>query len=86
MVPSAARRETIILTIQSILQHPFGIGYTNLGLLLNTEKTGFVAAEILWFGAVSGILPLAFVLWWIFSPLNNKVEKNCVYTVYSTVY
>lgn len=72
---SAARVGTIFLTIRSIFQHPFGIGYANLGDLLNTEKTGFVAAEILSFAAVWGVIPLFFVLWWIFSPLKNKMKK-----------
>ena len=72
---SAARVGTIFLSIRSILKHPFGIGYTNLGALLNTEKTGFVAAEILSFAAVWGIIPWMFVLWWIFSPLKNKMKR-----------
>ena len=73
---SAARVGTILLTLLSIVKHPFGIGYTNLGVLLNTEKTGFVAAEILSFAAVWGIIPWIFVLWWIFYPLRNKMRKS----------
>ena len=73
---SAARVGTILLTLISIVKHPFGIGYTNLGTLLNTEKTGFVAAEILSFAAVWGIIPWIFVLWWIFSPLKHKMRKS----------
>lgn len=72
---SAARVGTIVLSIKSIIRHPLGVGYTNLGALLNTEKTGFVAAEILSFPAVWGIIPWMFVLWWIFSPLKNKMRK-----------
>lgn len=73
---SAARVGTILLTLLSIVKHPFGIGYTNLGVLLNTEKTGFVAAEILSFAAVWGIIPWIFVLWWIFSPLKRNMRKS----------
>lgn len=73
---SMARVGTIILTIGSILHHPFGIGYTNLNSLLRTDKTGFVAAEILTFGAVWGIIPLIFVLWWIFAPVIKKISKS----------
>lgn len=73
---SAARVGTIVLSIKSIIQHPLGIGYTNLGVLLNTEKTGFVAAEILSFAAVWGIIPWIFVLWWIFSPLKRNMRKS----------
>ena len=75
---SAARVGTILLTTASILKHPFGIGYTNLEIMLNTEKTGFVAAELLRFGAVWGIIPLCFVLWWIFSPLNRRLNKSMI--------
>ena len=73
---SFARVGTILISIKSMIQHPLGIGYDNLHLLLKTEETGFVAAEILAFGAVWGIFPLTFVLWWIFSPLYNKISKN----------
>lgn len=73
---SAARVGTILLVLISIVKHPFGIGYTNLGVLLNTEKTGFVAAEFLSFAAVWGIIPWIFVLWWIFSPLKRNMKKS----------
>lgn len=73
---SAARVGTILLSIRSILKHPFGVGYTNLGALLNTEKTGFVAAEILSFAAAWGIIPWIFVLWWIFTPLKNRMKRS----------
>ena len=75
---SAARVGTIMLTATSILHHPFGIGYTNLNTLLRTDQTGFVAAEILSFGAVWGIFPLIFVLWWIFAPLTKELSKSSV--------
>lgn len=73
---SFARVGTIILSIKSIIQNPLGIGYDNFQALLKTEETGYVAAEIIAFGAVWGIIPLVFVLWWIFSPLYGKMSKN----------
>lgn len=67
-----ARLGTIFLALQSIMQHPFGIGYNNFGVLLNTELTGYVAASIVTFGAVWGVFTLAFVLWWLFSPVKKS--------------
>lgn len=82
---SFARVGTILISIESMIKHPLGIGYDNLQLLLKTEETGFVAAEILVFGAVWGVVPLIFVLWWIFSPLYYKLQKS-IYILFILLY
>lgn len=82
---SFARVGTILISIESMIKHPLGIGYNNLQLLLKTEETGYVAAEIIAFGAVWGIIPLVFVLWWIFSPLHSKLPKS-VYILFILLY
>lgn len=57
-----------------MIKNPFGIGYTNFYSILNSEETGYVAAEILRFGAVWGVIPLFVVLWWIFWPLKKGLS------------
>lgn len=71
---SVARVGTIIISIISMIKNPFGIGYTNFYSILNSEETGYVAAEILRFGAVWGVIPLFVVLWWIFWPLKKGLS------------
>lgn len=67
-----ARLGAIFVSLKSIMSNPFGVGYDNFSALLNVEKTGYVAAAVLSFGAVWGIIPLAFVLWWIFYPIAKS--------------
>ena len=64
-----ARIGSIMTSLTSILQHPFGIGYDNYYKLLNTEATGYVAAEIMTTGAVLGIVPLVVIVYWLFKPI-----------------
>ena len=75
---SAARVGTILLTTRTIIQHPFGVGYANIDMLLNSEETGFAAAELLRFGAAWGVVPLFFVLWWMFRPLKNNLKRSTI--------
>lgn len=64
-----ARWGTILISFQSMMKNPFGVGYDKFGYLLNTDKTGYVAAAILSFGAIWGVIPLIFVMWWVFYPV-----------------
>lgn len=73
----AARWGTIILSLGSMIANPFGIGYDQLNVLMNAEKTGLVSVAILSFGAVWGVAPLLFVLWWLFAPVvKSGIQKN----------
>lgn len=67
-----ARLGAIYVSLKSIINHPFGVGYDKFSVLMNVDKTGYVAAAVLSFGAVWGVLPLAFVLWWIFYPIARS--------------
>lgn len=64
-----ARWGTILISLRSMFVKPFGLGYDNFAQLLNTKETGYVAAAILSFGAIWGIIPLLFIIIWIFSPI-----------------
>ena len=42
-----ARADLIFLALQSMVRHPFGVGYSNLGALMNVESTGMAGAAIM---------------------------------------
>lgn len=72
-----ARWGTIVTSIQSIIGNPLGVGYDKFAVMLNVEETGYVAAAILSFGAVWGLIPLVFVLWWNFYPIMKfEISKK----------
>lgn len=77
-----ARADLIFLALQSMVRHPFGVGYSNLGALMNVESTGMAGAAIMQFGAAWGILPLIVVAWWIFYPVLKFCRKRYVAVLY----
>lgn len=81
-----ARADVIFLAIQSMVKHPFGVGYSRFGALMNVESTGMAGAAIMQFGAAWGILPLIAVIWWIFYPALKFCKKRYVAVVYIIMY
>lgn len=81
-----ARADVIFLAIQSMVKHPFGVGYSRFGALMNVESTGMAGAVIMQFGAAWGILPLIAVIWWIFYPVLKFCKKRYVAIVYIIMY
>ena len=70
-----ARADLIFLALQSMVRHPFGVGYSNLGALMDVGNTGMAGAAIMQFGAAWGFLPLIVVAWWIFYPVLKFCRK-----------
>ncbi len=62
----------IELCVDSMIKNPFGIGYNNFTALI--KGTGYVAASILSFGVVYGVVALILVIIWLLYPyfLNRK--------------
>ena len=81
-----ARADVIFLAIQSMVRHPFGMGYSRFGTLMNVQSTGMAGAAIMQFGAAWGILPLIAVIWWIFYPALKFCKKRYVAVVYIIMY
>lgn len=67
-----ARMGTIQICFESIINHPFGIGYDQMNLLLNRNVSGYVAAALLQTAAVFGIIPWFIMISWIFYPVLNE--------------
>lgn len=81
-----ARADLIFLALQSMVRHPFGVGYSNLVALMDVENTGMAGAAIMQFGAAWGILPLIVVAWWIFYPVLKFCRKRYVAVLYIFMY
>ena len=81
-----ARADLIFLALQSMVRHPFGVGYSNLGALMDVENTGMAGAAIMQFGAAWGFLPLIVVAWWIFYPVLKFCRKRYVAVLYIVMY
>lgn len=81
-----ARANLIFLALQSMVRHPFGVGYSNLVALMDVENTGMAGAAIMQFGAAWGILPLIVVAWWIFNPVLKFCRKRYVAVLYIFMY
>ncbi len=59
---------TIELCLESIRQHPFGVGYDTITSILSTRK-GLVAAKFLTTAAACGLQWTLFALIWLFAPI-----------------
>lgn len=81
-----ARADLIFLALQSMVRHPFGVGYSNLGALMDVGNTGMAGAAIMQFGAAWGFLPLIVVAWWIFYPVLKFCRKRYVAVLYIFMY
>ncbi len=81
-----ARVGTIILCLQSMVFHPFGIGYEAVHLMLDGEKTGFLAAQIIQTGAALGVIPFLVILYWILSPIISSKWKKSIKLCYIFLY
>ena len=81
-----ARADLIFLALQSMVRHPFGVGYSNLVALMDVENTGMAGAAIMQFGAAWGFLPLIVVAWWIFYPVLKFCRKRYVAVLYIFMY
>ena len=81
-----ARADLIFLALQSMVRHPFGVGYSNLGALMDVENTGMAGAAIMQFGAAWGLLPLIVVAWWIFYPVLKFCRKRYAAVLYMVLY
>lgn len=81
-----ARADLIFLALQSMVRHPFGVGYSNLGALMDVENSGMAGAAIMQFGAAWGFLPLIVVTWWIYYPVLKFCRKRYVAVLYIVMY
>lgn len=81
-----ARADVILLAIQSMVRHPFGVGYSKFGALMDVQSTGMAGAAIMQFGAAWGILPLIAVICWIFYPVLRYCRKKYVAVLFIVMY
>lgn len=81
-----ARADVIFLAIQIMASHPFGVGYSRLGALMDVESTGMAGAAIMQFGAAWGILPLIAVICWLFYPVLKFCRKKYMAVLYIVMY
>lgn len=58
----------IVVSVRSLLTHPFGVGYDQLFELSRVQGEGLVAASLVSFGAVYGLVPWLLVLFLLFYP------------------
>lgn len=63
-----ARADLIFLALQSMVRHPFGVGYSNLVALMDVENTGIREMQYLWGVGIVGVL----VLMIVFKPLAKE--------------
>lgn len=83
----SARLGTIAVCLLSMIRNPLGIGYDRLSILLDTERTGFVAASIFITGAACGVLMFVLILVWTLRPVFrtnflNKYGKVAFLLIY----
>lgn len=68
-----------------MVRHPFGVGYSNLGALMDVENTG-MAGRLLCSLVLHRFLPLIVVAWWIFYPVLKFCRKRYVAVLYIVMY
>lgn len=68
------RLGTIIVSLASIIKHPLGVGYDTLNVLKDEYASGLVAASVVAFAAVYGIIPWLISMYMVFKPVI-KYEK-----------
>ncbi|MDF2544552.1 MAG: Uncharacterized protein K0S47_4270 [Herbinix sp.] len=68
------RLGTIIVSLASVIKHPLGVGYDTLNVLKKEYASGLVAASVVAFAAVYGIIPWIISMYMVFKPVM-KYEK-----------
>jgi hypothetical protein len=89
----SARVAKIVVSIQSILVHPFGIGFDKFdNLLIDKGYVNFwgmitaTGAYLFQFMAVMGIIPLVVTVYWIFKQVYVNNRSNIVLAVYIFIF
>lgn len=81
-----ARIGTILICLATMLEHPLGVGYNQIDALIDTESTGYLAAEIFRAGAACGVLTFVLMLAWIFYPVLNSNLNRKTKVLYILLY
>lgn len=69
------RLNTILASIQSVIEHPLGIGYDNFALLNEAYEGELVAASIMSFAAVFGLFPWIVMMIFVVKPVISSESK-----------
>lgn len=72
------RMVMINICIESIINNPFGVGSKELEHLLYLSGGEGVAASILVFAAILGVIPFLFYLFWLFKPIFSLCKPAYV--------
>lgn len=67
---------TILLSVRSVIEHPLGVGYDRFIGLTNRAETGFVAASVMSFAAVYGVIPWIVMLAMVFVPVIRNESRT----------
>lgn len=63
------RLGTILLGLSTIFRHPLGVGYDSFTAMMNSYGEGLVAASIIRFAAIFGLIPWIIIMVLVFKPL-----------------
>ena len=69
------RLGTMIVSLATVFQHPLGVGYDAFYAARNAFGSGLVAASLLAYAAVYGIIPWLIVLGMIFTPVFRHQRR-----------
>ena len=75
------RLGTMMISLATVFQHPLGVGYDAFYAARNAFGSGLVAASLLAFAAVYGIIPWLIVLGMIFTPVF-RYQRRAVAFLY----
>lgn len=75
------RLGTMIVSLATVFQHPLGVGYDAFYAARNAFGSGLVAASLLAYAAVYGIIPWLIVLGMIFTPVF-RYQRRAVAFLY----
>lgn len=73
------RLGSIIVGVNSMIQHPLGVGYELFAQAKNSYGIGMVAASIISFGAVYGVVPWFVTIIYIFAPVFKYQRTLCAW-------
>ncbi len=83
------RMASLLMSLQAMLDHPLGLGYDGWISYSSINELSGAGGFPLKLGAVLGIVPLLYLLMWIFTPLKNlckgwKVNLLFVFLYFNT--
>lgn len=67
---------TILVGLDQIVKHPMGIGIDTFNIAKNEYAKGLVAASLISFATIYGIIPWIILLIMLFSPIRKNESKN----------